>query len=58
MWILMIFYIANMGHNATSQMAVEFNTKEACLSAAAEWKRLYREPENLKMLCAYKGDKK
>lgn len=57
MWILMVFYLANVGHNPSSQMAVEFNTKEACLAAAKAWKEQYREPQNLKTLCAYKGDK-
>jgi hypothetical protein len=58
MWILLIFYISNLGHSPSSQMAVEFNSKEACLAAAADWKRQFSEPSNLKTFCAHKGEKK
>lgn len=57
MWILLVLTTSIYSGNSQSQMAVEFNTKEACVQAAEEWvKRTYSESlRTTRVLCTPKG---
>jgi hypothetical protein len=59
MWILLIFAVSNYSSTANSQMAVEFNNKEACTAAETQWHRQFSGSiVALKTLCVSKGEKK
>lgn len=58
-WILFILSTAYDSGNSQSQMSVEFNTKEACIAAAEEWKkRTTSYVRKSAVMCAMKGEKK
>lgn len=52
-YILIIYIYAFSNVSKAASFAVEFNTKEACQAAAAEFKKQYRNPDVI--MCAPKG---
>lgn len=54
MWILIVMWLGTHSNNTgKTSLAVEFRTKEACLTAAAEIRKQY--PPQV-ILCAHKGN--
>jgi hypothetical protein len=60
MWILLVFISTVSSYDASissSQISVEFNSKEACVSAANEWYKLNysKDYKSVKVLYTPKG---